>query len=72
MITVKKLLQDKELFFVFVGEHPMAFFYLLRSSEGHQVWAVSGEEEPMAGNVDDFASYDHALNFILSHLKDNG
>jgi hypothetical protein len=69
MIIVKKPLREEELYFVFVEEHCVAFFYLLRSSGDNQIWAVSGgDEKPLAANTDDFASYDDALNFIIAHL----
>ncbi len=68
MIMVKKPLRDEELYFVFAEENCVAFFYLLRSLGDKQVWAVSGKQKPLAANIDDFASYDDALNFIIAHL----
>ncbi len=67
MITVKKIFQDEELYFVWADEKCFAFFYLLRSAGDKQVWAVSGEYKPLAANVEDFNSYDHALKFIMAH-----
>lgn len=69
MIVVKKPLPDEEGFFVFVEECCVAFFYLLSSFGIKQVWAVSGRQKPFAANCDDFASYEDALNFIVTHLN---
>ncbi|TGQ12215.1 MULTISPECIES: hypothetical protein [unclassified Mesorhizobium] len=66
MITVKKVLLNEELYFVWADERCFAFFYLLSSTGGKQVWAVSGEYKPLAANVDDFDSYDQALEFIMA------
>lgn len=67
MITVKKIFRDEELYFVWADEECFAFFYLLSSVGEKQVWAVSGQHKPLAANVDDFVSYDHALQFIMAH-----
>lgn len=67
MITVRKPLRDEELYFVFAGENCFAFFYLLSGTGDKPVWAVSGQYKPLAANVDDFDSYDHALRFIMAH-----
>jgi murein tripeptide amidase MpaA len=67
MITVKKILPNEELYFVWADERCFAFFYLLSSAGEKPVWAVSGEYKPLAANVDDFDSYDHALKFIMAH-----
>ena len=56
MITVKKILPNEELYFVWADERCFAFFYLLSSAGEKPVWAVSGEYKPLAANVDDFDS----------------
>lgn len=68
MIIVKRPLREEDLYFVFAEGRCVAFFYLLSSSGDKQIWAVSGDEKPLAANTDDFASYDDALNFIVAHL----
>ncbi|MGX8008422.1 hypothetical protein ACVDG8_005080 [Mesorhizobium sp. ORM8.1] len=65
---MKKMFRDEDLYFVFVDNECPAFFYLLKSTGDKQVWAVSGQHKPLAANVDDFASYDDALRFIMAHI----